>query len=53
MELELDVIVVLIVFIGFCIGSALLVRTANSEMKKQETEEYKTVENTQNKKQLK
>jgi len=49
MELELDVIVVLIVFIGFCIGSALLVRTAHNEMKKQENEEYKTIENTQNK----
>ncbi|WP_156943735.1 hypothetical protein [Alkaliphilus transvaalensis] len=38
MELQLDVIAVLLVFIGFCIGSAFLVKKANEEVKKQEKE---------------
>ncbi|ARE87199.1 hypothetical protein [Clostridium formicaceticum] len=48
MELQLDVIAVLLVFIGFCIGSALLVKKANKEMKKQELENNKLSQNDKN-----
>lgn len=48
MELQLDVIAVLLVFIGFCIGSGLLIKKANEEMKKQNLENDKLVQNDKN-----
>lgn len=35
MELQLDVIAVLLVFIGFCIGSVILIKKSNEEISKQ------------------
>ncbi|MGF7059049.1 hypothetical protein [Brassicibacter mesophilus] len=47
MKLQLDVIAVLLVFIGFCIGSIFLVKKANEEIKNQELKKQKHANNEQ------
>ena len=50
MELQLDVIAVLLVFVGFCVGSVLLIKKANEEVQKQQKlENDKLVNNNKNK----
>lgn len=48
MELQLDVIAVMLVFIGFCIGSAILIKKANEDMAKQKLENDKIIQNNKN-----
>lgn len=49
MKLEFDVIIVLLIFVGFCIGSMILVKQANKEMNNNGSENIKKDNNIRNK----
>ena len=48
--MELDVIVVLLVIIAFCIGGSVLIKKANEDIKNQNWENNQLDKNTKNKK---